>query len=448
MNIRQRIPESFTPDRQATKLLVTTFPGNSGLLSSGGIEFEYNIGSNFKYNYRMDGIFTNNAEVSYYSQAIDTSEYPTLKSLSSENYIDLTTIRLKNDRGETSNIQLDFTNKVGLSSVTDAKRVIPGTGSYAEYSWNRVRNLFEAIEAGGLNNHAVFDSNEHRRLTNIIPHSSLTCHSIKNTPPDLAGGHLREYAITPRHVLQIGHSGKGGTTGYTIKFRDVDNNIVNRTVVANVNVLFDSDFSSLTYGNDIRLIVLNQDLPESISPAPIVGDWFYASLSGSKINSTVEFGAFGFASWNRDTHICPIQMTSYTKLNYNIPQTFELSNVTLQGRDFNFQRDVAIGVYITGETVSFPLGGGVREITLDGFKHWSFRDVDGPFYHLVRAGDSGSPWFWPIADDKWAVGCGHSPGVGSALWRPNALNALIEYADQRAGISSGHTVTVAPDPLV
>lgn len=420
MILQQRSPLVFGPNARLLPELVTDVAGASSNVSAGGVIFERQTTASFHYDYEVSGLGVSDAEVSYSSQPIDTSDFPHLRRLAGQTYSTATTIRLSNGRGETSGISVNFVGQVGQTSYSNPKSLIPGT--YAEYSWNRVRALFEEIEAGGPNNHAVFDANHHRRLLGTIPHESLTCH-MDNV--SVVGGHLRPYAITPRHVLQIGHSGPGGALGGTIRFRDINNNIVDRTVIANVNVLHDTDFDALNYGSDLRMMVLNADLPSSITPAPVVGDWIYHALTGTKSNGTFEIGAFGFASFNQDTHICPVQSAHAVAVPFDINQEpFVLSGVTLEGRDFGL--------------AYFGL------VTLEGFEHWSYAHTASPFYHHVRAGDSGSPIFWPIADGKWAIG--HDMIAGS-MWRPVALNALITYADNRAGISTGYTVTVAPNPL-
>jgi hypothetical protein len=235
--------------------------------------------------------------------------------------------------------------------------------------------------------------------------------------------------------LQIGHSGIGfNLPGLSIRFRDVNNNITTRTIQANINVLYSFGVNTEGFNgpNDVRLLVLNQDLPASIEPAPFVGDWFF-NYTGSATSGTFSPGAFGFVSFNRDAHICPAQSVNPLALPFTANYQLTLNGTLLQGRDFGL--------------------GSAGVVTLEGFHRWSWYKEyavlgtwypDRPFSHVVRIGDSGSPIFWPVADNKWAIGYGI---ISGSMWRPTAINALIAQVNDDLGITGNYEVEVADSPI-
>lgn len=431
MIIQQINPDTFSPNVTANQITIIDVLSSTNAITNAGVIFERVSTPSYHYSYEMVGRGLEDAFISYSSSSLDSSEFPIIKRPSDrDNTSPFFYIKIKNNRGESDKIFLDFAQRESITTYSDAKSLV--AGSYAKYSWDRVSEIFSALDNGTPENHRVFDQNHQRRVPSIIPHSALTCHA---TNINVVGGHLRPYAITRRHCLQISHSGSGGLSGGTIRFRDVNNNIVDRTVIANINVGYGfgvnipSDFDG---PKDIRLFVLNEDLPPSISPAPFVGDWFYTYTGNSK-NGTASYGAFGLVSFNQDTHICPVEASHPTSIQFNADYSLTLNNTLVEGREFGI--------------------GGFSTLSIEGYNRWRWDQInailgewypDKPFHHFIRAGDSGSPVFWPVGNNRWAVGHGM---ISGSMWRPAALNALIADVHSRLGITGTYEVEVVPSPV-
>jgi hypothetical protein len=437
MIINQRLPTSFGPNITLSAILVTDTPSiTSTIVNSGVIYQKFNTAS-FHYDYLLSGSNIGNSYVSYSSVSILSSSYPIIKrGVIDDPMAGRTKIRVSNGRAETSNINLNFLQTPSITTYSNPKSLIEGT--YAKYSWDRVASIFSALDDGTPENHKVFNSNQTRRQISIIPHDSLTCHSVGDSIGGLnvVGGHLRAFAITRRHCLSIAHSGPGGATNYTIRFRGINNEVVDRTVIANINlgsglgITIPPNFNG---PRDVRLLVLNSDLPESVTPALYVGDWFY-NYTGSATVGEYNPGAFGFISFNQDTHITPIQVVNPIPSKFIANYSWVLNNTAISGREFG------INFY-----------GGIK---LEGFERWGWYEQGAvlgqwypnrPFHHVTRSGDSGSPIFYPVSNGKWAIGAGI---VSGSMWRPLAVNALIAQVNAGLGITGNYNVVVASDPMI
>jgi hypothetical protein len=95
-----------------------------------------------------------------------------------------------------------------------------------------------------------------RRTDTLVGAHDLSCISVWNSRYQERAGHI---AITPRHCACGNHF--AASVGDTVRFVDMQNQVVNRTVAAREH-LFD-------FGGEIDacLITFNEDLPDSIVPA-------------------------------------------------------------------------------------------------------------------------------------------------------------------------------------
>lgn len=420
---RQRSPLEFGPTVTASPVTVTDVPGVSSTISNSGVSYVRQTSASFHFDYQLSGLGVGNATVVEAVPPVDASSYPLVKRTTPG----FAAIRLSNGRGTTDPTQLDFANRGGQTSYSNPKSV--QAGSYAEYSWNRVAALFGSLDNGTPENHRVLDASHQRRLPGTIPHSSLLCHQDNINE---VGGHLRGVAVTRRHVIGIAHSGNSTATGYTVRFRDINGVAVDRTVIKNVPVAYDPAFASFGGPRDVRLLVLNADLPESITPALYVGDWFF-NYTGTATEGTYNPGAFGFVAFNQDTHLSPVEAVNSVAYPFTANYSATINGTLISGREFGLMA--------------------YRPITLEGQERWSWTKSGGtlgnwypdrPFFHVVRAGDSGSPIFWPVADGKWAIGFGI---ISGSMWRPAAINALIAQVNAEISLAGSYTVTVAPNPL-
>lgn len=105
----------------------------------------------------------------------------------------------------------------------------------------------------------------------------FTCVSPSNSDRDgICAGTL----ITRRHLLFTNHGGEGvgfPTTGSTMRFVAADNSIVLRTL----------DQHTLVTGTDLRLGLLSEDVPVSITPCSVAPDTLGTWLPQSGLNTPV-----------------------------------------------------------------------------------------------------------------------------------------------------------------
>jgi hypothetical protein len=171
---------------------------------------------------------------------------------------------------------------------------------------------------------------------------------------------------------------------------------------------------------DMMMVAFNEDVGGSIDPLPVVGDWI-ANVSGS----TCAFQLVGiWSDQNRDAGFFDTGYLDYAS-------SF-LSSETWQGISLS------------------ALNPSYLNFSSDGLPSRKLPSLDAyraTYKTSGVSGDSGSAVLVPVTGG-WAVaGCMRSWG---ACPFPHAtiLNKLIELADTDAGISTGYTVTVAPDPTL
>ena len=76
-----------------------------------------------------------------------------------------------------------------------------------------------------------------------------------------------------------------------------------------------------------------------------------------------------------------------------------------------------------------------------------FLDDYGDFLRAPQPGISGSPSFFPLSETELALVAPISTEGGAGMrYHEDILNATVANADSVAGVSTGYTVTVAPDP--
>ena len=121
------------------------------------------------------------------------------------------------------------------------------------------------------------------------------------------------------------------------------------------------------------------------------------------------------------------------------------------------------GATDTSPRVSWPTDGSINGTTFTGVDVVHFTDW-GPstgstfypaflvpyidFYAQAVSGDSGSPAFVVLSESELALaGCITSDQGDGDFPDEDLLNAMIAQVDAVAGVSTGYTVTVAPNPV-
>jgi hypothetical protein len=412
MIIEQRSPYLLAPVVTSEAVAVVDVQGSTTTITYSGMTFTRSAGTDYHNDFQLSGLNFDDMVVSYSGSPVTLSVNHLLQKAGGTS--SRIAVRFNNGRGETRNLYFDFSNTIGGVAYSNPKTLIPGT--YAKYSFDRVFEIFDTLDNGTSNNHRIFETDYTRRNTSVVPHASLTCQSVNA----VFGGQKRFIAITPRHVIGCGHYGQH-PIGTVARFLDMNGVLHTRTAVAAWNGLYDGN---KPFRQDFEIWLLNEDLPESIVPAPLVGDWFY-NIVGSKQNYTAGVNAFGFNSFNQDMHISPAQFSLYAAYeNTDDRRSDTIGGVNLAGHDF-------------------LMNPGYHRFDLEGYQSWAWGDHSSPFFHNLRAGDSGSPVFVPV-DGGWAS----ASIISGHHLRADAVNALIKAVDAKYEIDTGYTVTVAPQPVL
>jgi hypothetical protein len=360
------------------------------------------------YEYEVEGFNIANLQLVWSSMenSVDLSAIPLIKRVPGINAI--VCARFTNGRGISLNKRLDFCNVTEAPYITGPAGVV--AGNYTEYSLGRTKAIFDELTGPSM-----FDGSGNRAHTEVIPHASFTCHAYGGPRPPMTG--LRFTAVTSRHLVGVAHYGYG--VGDVVQFRTVANVPVYRTIQAIWNP---RTYTSGEVAFDFQIFLLNEALPGTILPAPVVGDWFSQIQSGTEaVNYCPQH--VGLTVWNNDGHITPSgNMNVCDIANSGTSRTVDT---------------------IETNTVSTALLGEPGSVKIPGEERLDRSNPTAPFYHNRRAGDSGSPPFAPV-EGGWAL-CGL---VSGGLWSAVKINEAIARLDFHAGISSGLTVTVAADPTL
>ena len=240
---------------------------------------------------------------------------------------------------------------------------------------------------------AVYTSQDHTtpayvRNTSFFLQSThaeaLTCASPWNSRQ---AGNRAGTAITARHAVLANHYSL--LAGDTLRFVTSDNTVITKTVVQAARIFIDGN------GTDAWMILLDSDLPASITPCKIFPDGYETYLPA---NATTAAAA-----------TLPL-----------LAMDFSENGIALEFRAEQVQ--INVPTIIQGApTLPDRLA----------------------FYDPIISGDSGNPIFAVIGSELWLLstffGAGSGPFYGGLV---SELNAMITTLDTLQGDLTGHTVTV------
>jgi hypothetical protein len=234
-------------------------------------------------------------------------------------------------------------------------------------------------------------------------------------------------AITRRHVLGVYHYQHN--VGDILRFAIGDGQFIQRTVIGKAQDYFNGQSVPPTNPYvaksraiiDAMVYVLDSDLPESVTIPKIGGDWLVKEASGSP-NPAARWRWHGGA-------MIQINQFRQAKLVLNCAPNGS-SSTSIGGESLH---GVSIPTY-DWAIPSLPLP---AQSPLAAYT---------PRTYIGIPGDSGQPWFVPISETELALVCLFTYPTAGQIAREDILNTLIASADSNAGISTGLTVTVAPDP--
>ena len=213
---------------------------------------------------------------------------------------------------------------------------------------------------------------------------ALTCASPWNS----TGGNTRAgTAITARHAVCANHYPV--TVGATIRFVASDNAVITRTVVQAARISYNGART------DAWMILLDSDLPASITPCKLFPDSFETYLPA---------GARTFAA---EALPC-------------LAMDFSENGIAIDLRSKGYGNQTPVMVF-QAPTLPDRLA----------------------FFDNIISGDSGNPIFAVIGSELWLLSTFYGPGVGPFYGGlVSELNAMITTLDTLQGDITGHTVTV------
>ena len=213
---------------------------------------------------------------------------------------------------------------------------------------------------------------------------ALTCASPWNSRQ---AGNRAGTAITARHAVLANHYPL--LAGDTLRFIASDNTVITRTVVQAARIF------SNGYGTDAWMILLDSDLPASITPCKIFPDGYKTYLPAGATTAAAA--------------TLPV-----------LAMDFSENGIALD----------LIDEYAAATTPMMIYGAPTLADRL-------------AFYDPIISGDSGNPIFAVIGSELWLLSTLHSAIVGPFYGGlVSELNAMITTLDTLQGDITGHTVTV------
>lgn len=229
------------------------------------------------------------------------------------------------------------------------------------------------------------------------------------------GPENRGALVTARHAVLAAHYAAASVVGKKLRFRSPVGTIYEKTITGQ------AAFS------DLLVVTLNSAVDASITPMPIVGDWWMRDRV--QVSSSSESGYYaGLACFIDQSHSVRFLIAG----TYGTYLTHSLLPATINGTSYLAP--------ITANAISR------HTMTQGGTPNFLSGKTD--FYQEGVAGDSGSPVFLILNDAPALLWTWWNPTSGVPVWTDGLLNDLIAAADASAGVSAGLTVTVAPDPTL
>lgn len=275
-----------------------------------------------------------------------------------------------------------------------------GAGTYAEHSWSLLKTKLDVAARTS----ALFSGGNYSASCWAAGYDwSGVCKSNS-----VGGPTRRGTLITPRHVWLAKHFPY--PVGTVLTFQRTDNTLVTRTVTG---VAYNGELGDST--QDEYIAVLDADVT-SCAHYPVVGTWINENVPFGDDYEVLNFGAFLYVDQGQNVYLAP----SHSPTNHTVHVEQEDFG-TIRCYDYSAPSQVL---------KSAPL--------FDGYQSWM---------KLPQGGDSGSPLFAPLTASTMALATVLTGSYGGESPRPGVFNALIAAADANAGVSTGYTVTVAPNPV-
>lgn len=219
--------------------------------------------------------------------------------------------------------------------------------------------------------------------------------------------------ITPRHAVNVRHHGVAVKDLSKVRFLANDGQIHTRTVIGVSDPITNGGLS-----DDLVLLTLSSDLPATVVPFEVAGEWMRTQL-----------GQIGDNSW---------EFTSGS-YGFSVNQNFQAA-VVMFGRGISKYNMSKVGGHFL--SIAFNCGSAATSTAntqLDNYVDFTLN---------VYGGDSGKPLF--VRHDGKSViaslftGVSFGPFIGAE--NGQVVNDMILSADTDAGVSTGYTVSIVSNP--
>ncbi len=306
-------------------------------------------------------------------------------------------------------------------------------GSYGDFAWTSITALFDA-EKDALYYNGSSYSECAAQPGGIAKNSNcwgavfdLSGVAVSYLYGGFWGGGA---AITSRHYICSNHYEPRNKVGNILRFVGSDGTIHTRTILAQTT---GSDQPTQGLPNnpvieigDLCVFLLDSNLPSVVAKYPVAGDWVVDSTFVETVGS--------FSYYDIET-ACPFITT-----NQNRKLLFAACTTILDNFSYPYPDDpITIGDGITYQRS--PNGLGI-------FSNVGVYQEYPEFQSNAIVGDSGSPVFAVLQDNELALFTVMTYPHRGKVITESLANALILEVDARAGVSTGLTVTVAPDPTI
>ena len=246
----------------------------------------------------------------------------------------------------------------------------------------------------------------------------LSAVSVANRDAGGSWRHTRAgVAITARHVAFANHYRP--PVGAELRFTNAAGTVFTHTIQAYHGAVSSGD----NVLDDLAVAVMTPALDASITPMKCAGSWVMQSSTPS--GSFVSYYAGGLAAW--------------------IDQNKNCYATHIGNRTALFTSNLRTGVFNGTTYTDIAVSGGIEPTssqTASPYLSDYASNVKTPV-----PGDSGSPVMLVLSGEPVLLWCWFTPTTGTPVYSSEALlNARIAAADAAAGVSTGYTVTVAPDP--
>lgn len=229
--------------------------------------------------------------------------------------------------------------------------------------------------------------------------------------------------ITRRHIIGAKHwnvyypsyaAAAGWIPGSKIRFVDSNNEVHTRTVLG------------VTYVSDIVVGTLDSDIPESITPMKVMGNWF--TRNRTTVGGNFQYYIGGLAFHINQSYNCNFVLFGSlgNSLAAKYSTTINGTPYILDGFQGCYTKSVINGI---SPFPSFLSGGYMN------------------YYDTAHGGDSGNPLMVVLSGSPVLLWTWWYETGGPPVWTSGFLNSMIAEADSNSSVSTGYTVTEASNPL-